>query len=93
MPKSIELGFIFYIYFVSTKPTALSSCVTVTSQVAHEQVFKFQDPQAYLQALPLITSSEKRALAKTTTVTEAGLPDIFRSLWPNLNQNVYFHEN
>jgi len=31
------LGFIFYIYFVSTKLTALSSCVTVTSQqVAYE---------------------------------------------------------
>jgi len=26
---------IFYVYFISTKPTALSSCVTVTSQVAY----------------------------------------------------------
>ena len=32
----LGLGFIFYVYFVSTKPTALSSCVTVTSQVAYE---------------------------------------------------------
>jgi len=33
----LGLGFIIYIYFVSTKPTALSSCVTltVTSQVAY----------------------------------------------------------
>ena len=30
------LGLIFYLYFVSTKPTALSSCVTVMSQVAYE---------------------------------------------------------
>jgi len=42
---------IFYVYFVSTKPTALSLCITVmsvivTSQVAYEQ-FKFQ-PQAKL---------------------------------------------
>jgi len=34
--------------FYHTKPTALSSCVTVTSQVAYESVFKFHDPQAYL---------------------------------------------
>jgi len=32
----LGLGFIFYVYFVSTKPTALSSCITVTSQVAYE---------------------------------------------------------
>jgi len=32
----LSLGFIFYIYFVSTRPTALSSCVTDTSQVAYE---------------------------------------------------------
>ena len=31
----LGLGFIFYISFVSTKPTALSSCVTVTSQVVY----------------------------------------------------------
>jgi len=32
------LGFTFYVYFVSTstKPTALSLCITVTSQVAYE---------------------------------------------------------
>jgi len=51
---------IFYIYFVSTKPTALPLCVTVTSQVANFITFQisrstgvsvataFQDPQAYL---------------------------------------------
>jgi len=44
----LGLGFTFYVYLVSTKPTALSSCVTVTSQVAYELFFKFQDPQAYL---------------------------------------------
>ena len=32
----IGLGFISYVYFVSTKPTALLSCVTVTSEVAYE---------------------------------------------------------
>jgi len=30
------LGFTFYVQFVSTKPTALSSCITVTLQVAYE---------------------------------------------------------
>jgi len=30
------LGFIFYVYFVSTKPTALSSCITVMSHVVFE---------------------------------------------------------
>jgi len=29
-------GFNFYVQFVCTKPNALLSCVTVTSQVAHE---------------------------------------------------------
>jgi len=32
----LGLGFIFYVYLVSTKPTALLLCVTVTSQVAYE---------------------------------------------------------
>jgi len=32
----LGLGFIFCVYFVSTKSTALSSCVTVTSQVGYE---------------------------------------------------------
>jgi len=32
----LGLKFIFYIYFLSTKPTALSSCVTVTSHVAYD---------------------------------------------------------
>ena len=32
----LDLGFIFYIYFISATPTALSSCVTVTSQVAYK---------------------------------------------------------
>jgi len=33
----LGLGFIFYIYFISTKPTALLSCITVSvmSQVAY----------------------------------------------------------
>jgi len=33
----LGLGFIFYVYFIFTKPTftALSSCVTVTSQVEY----------------------------------------------------------
>jgi len=31
----LKLGFIFYISFVSTKPTALLSWVTVASQVAY----------------------------------------------------------
>jgi len=42
----LGLGLIFYVYFVSTKPTALWWCVTVTSQVRYYEVFKFQDPQA-----------------------------------------------
>ena len=33
---NLGLGLIFYVYFVSTKPTVLSSCVIVTSQVAYE---------------------------------------------------------
>ena len=32
----LGLGFIFYSYLVSTKPTVLSSCVTMMSQVAYE---------------------------------------------------------
>jgi len=32
----LGLGFIFYIYFVSTKPTALLLRITITSQVAYE---------------------------------------------------------
>jgi len=32
----LGLGFLFNVYFVSTKPTALSSCVTVMSQVAYK---------------------------------------------------------
>jgi len=31
----LKLGFFLYVYFVST-PTALLSCVTVTSQVVYE---------------------------------------------------------
>jgi len=31
----LGLGFIFYVKFVSTKPTVLLPCVTVTPQVAH----------------------------------------------------------
>ena len=31
----LGLGFIFYLCFVSTKPTALLSCITMTSQVAY----------------------------------------------------------
>ena len=33
---NLGLGLIFYVYFVSTKPTVLSSCVIGTSQVAYE---------------------------------------------------------
>jgi len=36
----VKFEFMFYVYFVSTKPTALSSCVTVTSHVVYE--FSFQ---------------------------------------------------
>ena len=32
----LGLGFIFYVCFVSIKPTALLSCVIVTSQLAFE---------------------------------------------------------
>jgi len=32
----LGLGFIFYLWFVSTKHTTLSLCVTVASQVAYE---------------------------------------------------------
>ena len=32
----VKVKFIVYVYFVSTKPTALLSCVTVMSQVAYE---------------------------------------------------------
>jgi len=32
----LGLGLVFYVSFVSTEPTALSSYVTVTSQVAYE---------------------------------------------------------
>jgi len=32
--QGLGLRFIFYVYYVSTKPTALLSCVTVTLQVA-----------------------------------------------------------
>jgi len=31
----LGFGFIFYVKFVSTKPTTLSSCIIVTSQVAY----------------------------------------------------------
>jgi len=31
----LGLGFIFYVYLIFTKPTALSLCVTVMSQVAY----------------------------------------------------------
>jgi len=42
LPLGVRLGrpvrfrVIFYMHFVSTKPTALLTCVTVTSQLAHE---------------------------------------------------------
>jgi len=32
---TLRLWFIFYVYFVTTKPTALSTGITVTSQVCY----------------------------------------------------------
>ena len=32
----LGLGFISYVYFVSTKPIALLPCITVRSEVAYE---------------------------------------------------------
>jgi len=40
------LGLSFtFILFLPSLASALLSCVTVTSQVAYQLVFKFQDPQ------------------------------------------------
>ena len=38
----------FYISYISTKPIAISSCVTVTLQVVVEQGFTYEDPQVFL---------------------------------------------
>jgi len=51
----VELGFIFYVYFVSTKPTALSDlvvcyCYTTGRWRLNKFSNKFEDPRAYLIA-------------------------------------------
>jgi len=46
----LRLGFrfTFSLYYVSTKPTAFSSCVTVKLQEVVAKDFKFEDPRVVL---------------------------------------------
>jgi len=40
----LSLRFTFYIYYVSTKLTAHSLCITMTLQMVDDKIFKYKGP-------------------------------------------------